>query len=112
VPGDLRGFDAADVVIETTSGEYVKAFRDVSYDPVERALYRLRNAPDRRLAKARRCRRPCRRRPFVGKFVLGGGAGDVEASWSVRSDFGGNHCARRLRRKRERDEGRRDRRTK
>ncbi|HEX6766091.1 MAG TPA: hypothetical protein VF103_11450, partial [Polyangiaceae bacterium] len=65
------GFDAADVVIETAAGEYVKTFRDVSYDPVEGALYGVCEAP---LAEISFRRGPIRSRVLAKK---GGSATEV-----------------------------------
>jgi hypothetical protein len=42
---DLRGYDQVDVVIETQAGQYIKTFRDVSYDPSDGALYGVCDAP-------------------------------------------------------------------
>jgi hypothetical protein len=42
---DLRGYDAVDVIVETPSGQYIKTFRDVSFDPADGALYGMCEAP-------------------------------------------------------------------
>lgn len=56
---DLRGFDAADVVVTSEAGEPVKTFRDVQWDPSDGALYAVCEEPLARLS--------FRERPFVAR---------------------------------------------
>jgi len=42
---DLRGYDGADVVIETPSGEPIKTFRDIRFDPTDGELFGVCEAP-------------------------------------------------------------------
>jgi hypothetical protein len=42
---DLRGSDAVDVLVETPSGEPLKTFRDVRYDPTDGSIYGVCEVP-------------------------------------------------------------------
>jgi hypothetical protein len=46
---DLRGYDAADVEVETADGRPIKTFRDVSPDPDDGAIYAVCQEPLARL---------------------------------------------------------------
>jgi hypothetical protein len=63
---DLRGYDDVDVVVETPSGEHVKTFRDVEYDPADGALYGVCEAPLAEIS--------FRRGTIVSKVMAGHGA--------------------------------------
>jgi len=42
---DVRGSDAVDVLVETPSGELLKTFRDVRYDPTDGSIYGVCEMP-------------------------------------------------------------------
>jgi hypothetical protein len=50
---DLRGYEDVDIVLEDASGEAIKTFRDVTYDPLEGAVYGVCEEPLARLAFTR-----------------------------------------------------------
>lgn len=50
---DLRGYDFVDVVVESPSGDFIKRFRDVAYDPSDGALYGMCEAPLARISFGR-----------------------------------------------------------
>lgn len=64
---DLRGedYDTIDVVVETSTGEYIKTFRDVRYDATDGAFYGVCEAP---LAEISFCRGTA-----ISKIMLGRG---------------------------------------
>ncbi|HVJ16950.1 MAG TPA: hypothetical protein VM686_16025 [Polyangiaceae bacterium] len=50
---DLRGYEDVDIVLESPSGEAIKTFRDVTYDPAEGAIYGVCEEPLARIAFSR-----------------------------------------------------------
>ena len=63
---DLRGedYDTIDVVVETSTGEYIKTFRDVRYDTTDGAFYGVCEAP---LAEISFCRGTAISKVMIGR---------------------------------------------